>query len=146
MVIKKYEAPGLTRFSTFVTVNGERVNIDFVQGILYYGKPASYTTKDKAIQDALENTKMFKEGRLRIVSERAVIEPPKEVKIVKEVVQDDGSVKPAEDGKLTFDSLKDLQKYLIKEYKISFIEVRSKDNALAKAASFGLDVAINNNN
>lgn len=144
MIIKKYEAVGLTSFSTFVTVDGKRIDIDFTPGIHYYGKPASYTCKDKAIQDALEASKMFKTGRLRVASVSEKIEPPKEVKIIKETEAAAKDVTPvAEEQTKEFDSLKALQVYLMKEHKISFSEIRSRENAMAKAESLGLQIKIN---
>lgn len=143
MVIKKYEAVGLTLFSTFVTIDGKRIDIDFTPGIHYYGKPASYTCKDKAIQDALESTKMFKSGRLRIASVTEKIEAPKEVKIIKENEAVENEVVAAENGVKEFDSLKALQVYLMKDHKVSFSEIRSRENALAKAEALGLEIKIN---
>lgn len=146
MIIKKYEAVGLTQFSTYVIVEGKRIDIDFTPGVHYYNKYASYTAKDKGVQEALEATQMFKSGRLRVISQTEKIEPPKEIKIVKEVKDEQGNVEPVDDGKLTFDKLKDLQVYLVKNHKVSFVEVRSRENALAKAKEFGLDITLNGNN
>lgn len=146
MIIKKYEAIGLNQLSTYVEIDGKRIDIEFTPGYAYSNKFASYTCKDRAIQEALEATQMFKSGRLRILSEVEKIEPPKEIKIVKEVMDDNGEVKPVDDGKLTFDKLKDLQVYLVKNHKVSFVEVRSRENALAKAKEFGLDITLNGNN
>lgn len=146
MIIKKYEAIGLNQLSTFVEIGGKRVDIEFTPGYAYSNKFASYTCKDKAIQDALEATQMFKSGRLRVVSQVEKIEPPKEIRIVRETKGENGDTKPADDSKLTFDKLKDLQVYLVKNHKVSFVEVRSRENALAKAKEFGLDIALNGNN
>lgn len=144
MTIKKYEAVGLTQFSTFVIVNGKRVDIDFIPGIYYYNKPASYTCKDKAIQDALEATKMFKSGRLQLVSTIEKIEPPTEVKIIRQDEEKIEETAPVtKDGEMEFESLKALQVYLMKAHKISFSEIRSRENAMAKAEALDLKVKIN---
>lgn len=144
MIIKKYEAIGLTRFSTFVIINGKRVDLEFTPGILYYNKCASITVKDKSVQDALEATEMFKQGRLKLVSTIEKLEPPKEVKIVKadEVVNAEAV---SNNGNLEFKDLKALQVYLMKNHKISFSEIRSRENTLAKAEELGLEVKITNN-
>lgn len=144
MVIKKYEAVGLTQFSTFVFVDGKRIDIDFVPGVHYYNKPASYTCKDKAIQDELESTQMFKCGRLVIASVTEKIEPPTEVKIIRQdEAESETSAPVTKDGEMEFESLKALQVYLMKAHKISFSEIRSRENAMAKAESLDLKVKIN---
>lgn len=144
MIIKKYEAVGLTQFSTFVIINGKRVDLEFTPGIHYYNKYASITIKDKTVQDALEATQMYKQGRLKLVSTIEKLEPPKEVKIVKadEVVNAEAV---SNNGNLEFKDLKALQVYLMKNHKISFSEIRSRENTLAKAEELGLEVKITNN-
>lgn len=143
MVIKKYEAVGLIRLETFVEVNGKRVDLVFVPGVMYYNKWASITINDKNIQDALEATQMFKQGRLRIVSTTEKLEPPKEVKIVKEDAAKSEEIIIEGTGPLEFDNLKALQVYLMKNHKISFSEIRSRENALSKAEELNLEVKIN---
>ena len=141
MIIKKYEAIGLNQFSTFVEIGGKRIDIDFTPGYAYSNKFASYTTSDKDIQEALENKQMFKMGRMRIVSAVEKIEPPKEVKIVK---QEEVAEEPiVTSDNLFFENVKALQVYLMKSHKVSFAEIRSKENALAKAEALGLDVKLN---
>ena len=141
MIIKKYEVIGLNQFSTFVEIDGKRIDIDFTPGYAYSNKFASYTCSDKAIQEALENKQMFKMGRMVIASVTEKIEPPKEVKIVKQEEIEDSPIVTSEN--LCFDNVKALQVYLMKSHKVSFAEIRSKENALAKAESLGLDVKLN---
>lgn len=141
MIIKKYEAIGLTQYSTFVMVNGKRVDIEFTPGFHYNNKFASYTCRDKDVQDALEATQKFKMGKLVLVSVTEKIEPPKEVKIVKQEELEDLPIATSEN--LVFDNVKALQVYLMKSHKVSFAEIRSKENALAKAEALGLDVKLN---
>ena len=143
MIIKKYEAVGLIQFSTFVNIDGKRVNLEFTPGVHYYNKSASITIKDKAIQDALEATNMFKSGRLRVIAQTEKIEPPKEVKIIKESEREQMEEQTTNDD-LSFDNLKALQVYLVKNHKVSFVEVRSRENALSMAEKLGLNVTINN--
>ena len=143
MLIKKYEAVGLIQLSTYVIIKGKRVDLRFTPGTMYYNKYASYTTGDKAIQEALESMKMFKQGRLRIASITEKIEPPKEIVIKKEEPVNDTATKTNE-GPLEFEKLKDLQVYLMKNHKVSFPEVRSRENALAKAKELNLEVKIKN--
>ena len=143
MTIKKYEAIGLTQFSTFVIVKGKRIDLEFTPGIHYYNKYASYTAKDEDIQKALEATQMFKSGRRRVVSTTERLEPPKEVKIIKENKSEEAPVEKENNGGV-FENLKELQVYLMKTHKISFAEIRSRENALAKANELGLEVTINN--
>ena len=141
MIIKKYEAIGLNRLSTYVEVNGKRIDIEFTPGYAYSNKFASFTTSDKGIQEALESSQMFKMGRLQIASVTEKIEPPKEVKIVK---QEEVSEEPiVTSDNLFFENVKALQVYLMKSHKVSFAEIRSKENALAKAEALGLDVKLN---
>jgi hypothetical protein len=73
------------------------------------------------------------------------LEPPTEVKIVKEAIKENGDVVTGEDGIVEVDNLKALQVYLMKNHKVSFTEIRSKENALAKASELGLEVKIKNN-
>lgn len=143
MLIKKYEAVGLIQLSTYVMIEGKRVDLKFTPGIMYYNKFASYTTGNKDIQQALEATQMFKQGRLRIANVTERLEPPKEVKILKE----DSISSPTviDNGPLEFEKLKDLQVYLMKNHKVSFPEIRSRENALSKAEELTLDVKIKNN-
>ena len=143
MIIKKYEVIGLNQFSTFVEINGKRIDIDFTPGYAYSNKFASYATNDKAIQEALEAKQIFKIGRMRIVSVVEKIEPPKEVKIIKEGAYKDEEVVIDNNGPLEFDNLKALQVYLMKNHKISFSEIRSRENALSKAEELNLEVKIN---
>lgn len=138
MVIKKYEASGLIQYSTFVMVDGKRVDIDFTPGISYYDKSASYTCSDKAIQDELEKSSAFKNGLLRIASVIEKIEPPKEVVIVKETENQEET--ESNNDELEFDNLKALQMHLMKTYKISFTEIRSKESAISKAEELGLNI------
>lgn len=44
---------------------------------------------------------------------------------------------------LFFENVKALQVYLMKSHKVSFAEIRSRENALAKAEALGLDVKLN---
>lgn len=143
MIIKKYEAPGLIRLETFVIAEGKRVDLVFTPGVMYYNKWASITISDKAVQDALEATQMFKQGRLNIISEVEKLEPPKEVKIIKEGAEKRADEAVKTDGPLEFDNLKTLQVYLVKNHKISFSEIRSRENALSKAEELNLKVKIN---
>jgi hypothetical protein len=87
---------------------------------------------------------MYKQGRLKLVSTIEKLEPPKEVKIVKadEVVNAEAV---SNNGNLEFKDLKALQVYLMKNHKISFSEIRSRENTLAKAEELGLEVKITNN-
>ena len=117
--------------------------MEFTPGIHYYNKYASYTAKDEDIQKALEATQMFKSGRLRVVSTTERLEPPKEVKIIKENKSEEAPVEKENNGGV-FENLKELQVYLMKTHKISFAEIRSRENALAKANELGLEVTINN--
>lgn len=144
MIIKKYEALGLIRLETFVMIGNKRVDLVFTPGVMYYNKWASLTVSDEDVQKALEATQMFKKGRLRVVSTTEKLEPPKEVKIIKEdvakkVEEIDGN------GPKEFENLKALQVYLMKTHKISFAEIRSKENALVKAKELGIDVKMENN-
>jgi hypothetical protein len=86
---------------------------------------------------------MFKQGRLNIISEVEKLEPPKEVKIIKEGAEKKANEPIKTDGPLEFDSLKALQVYLVKNHKISFSEIRSRENALSKAEELNLKVKIN---
>lgn len=138
MVIKKYEAVGLVQYTTFVMVDGKRVDIKFTPGISYYNKSASYTCSDRAIQDALESTNAFKSGLLSIISVTEKIEPPKEVVIIKE--DDKDNEEQDANNELVFDNLKALQMHLMKAHKISFAEIRSKDAAIARAEELGLNI------
>lgn len=139
MVIKKYEAVGLIQYTTFVMVDGKRIDVNFTPGISYYNKNASYICSDKAIQDALESSNAFKSGLLIVSSVTEKIEPPKEVKIVRESEVSD-TEQVSDD--MQFDNLKSLQMHLMKAHKISFAEIRSKDAAIAKAEELGLKVNI----
>lgn len=141
MIIKKYEVIGLNQFSTYVEVGGKRVDIIFTPGYAYSNKFASFTCSDKAVQEALEATQMFKMGRMRVVSAVEKIEPPKEVKIVKQEEIEDTPIVNGDN--LFFENVKALQVYLMKSHKVSFAEIRSKENALAKAEALGLDVKLN---
>jgi hypothetical protein len=145
MLIKKYEALGLIRLETFVMVKGKRVDLRFTPGVMYYNKWASISISEKDVQDALEQTQMFKQGRLRVINVIEKLEPPTEVKIVKEAIKENGDVVTGEDGIVEVDNLKALQVYLMKNHKVSFTEIRSKENALAKASELGLEVKIKNN-
>ena len=78
---------------------------------------------------------------MRIVSAVEKIEPPKEVKIVKQEEIEDAPIVNSEN--LFFENVKALQVYLMKSHKVSFAEIRSKENALAKAEALGLDVKLN---
>ena len=141
MIIKKYEVIGLNQFSTFVEIDGKRIDIDFTPGYAYSNKFASYTCSDKAIQEALESKQMFKMGRMVIASVTEKIEPPKEVKIVKQEKMAEEPIVTTDN--LFFENVKALQVYLMKSHKVSFAEIRSKENALAKAEALGLDVKLN---
>lgn len=140
MVTKRYEITGLTRFNTFVEIDGKKVELNFTTGIMYYNKPASYTTSNVKIQDAIEQTQLFKSGRLYIarVTEDASARPA-EVTIIKETEREKENVNA---DMLEFDTLKDLQLYLVKQHKIPFIEIRSRENALKKVEELELKVII----
>jgi hypothetical protein len=88
---------------------------------------------------------MFKQGRLRVINVTEKLEPPTEVKIIKETINENTDVTAREDGIVEVDNLKALQVYLMKNHKVSFTEIRSKENALAKASELGLEVKIKNN-
>lgn len=142
MATKRYEITGLTRFNTFVDVDNKRVELNFTSGITYYNKPASFTTKDKKLQEAIEGTELFKSGRLyiaRVIED--VTDKPIEVKIIKEEKDEKKAVEVVGDT-LEFESLKELQLYLVKKYKVPFIEIRSRENSLKKAEELDLKVII----
>jgi hypothetical protein len=145
MLIKKYEAIGLIRLETFVMVKGKRVDLRFTPGVMYYNKWASISISDKNIQDALEQTQMFKQGRLRVINVTEKLEPPTEVKIIKEGENKSVDTVMADNGVLEFDNLKALQVYLMKNHRISFTEIRSRENAIAKSNELGIEVKIKNN-
>lgn len=143
MVIKKYEALGCVRYTTYVEIDGKRINIDFTPGIAYYSKNASYTTDNAEIQRELEKSNAFATGLLALRSVTEKIAPPQEVVIIRENEVVDGEKEAMdESGEMEFDNLKALQMHLMKSHKVSFAEIRSRESALAKAEALGLTVKI----
>ena len=58
---------------TFLRID---VNVEFKNGNAANGRPASYSTDNNFIQDAIENDRRFKTGRIRL-AESSVIEADK---------------------------------------------------------------------
>lgn len=76
IIRKRYELPGMDNCMLALTYLRLLVNVEFKNGNAANGVPASYSTDNKFVQDAIENDRRFKVGRIRLVN-TTVIEDDK---------------------------------------------------------------------
>ena len=85
---KKYELIGMDYcMMSFTYLRLEVKGVEFKNGNAANGVPASYSTDNEFIQDAIENDRRFKAGRIKLVATSVVpdaVQPKKEEKKVAE--------------------------------------------------------------
>lgn len=89
IVRKRYELPGMDNCLMKLTFLRLEVNVEFKNGNAANGIPASYSTDNKFIQDAIEDDRRFKTGRIRLAQTNVIQndkakEAPKKTEAVKE--------------------------------------------------------------
>lgn len=72
---KRYELSGMDyAMLSFTFLRLEVKGVEFKNGNAANGVPASYSTDNQFIQDAIENDRRFKSGRIKLVSQTVVQE------------------------------------------------------------------------
>ena len=74
IVRKRYELPGMDNCLLKLTYLKIAVNVEFKNGNAANGIPASYSTDNKFIQDAIEDDRRFKTGRIKLAQKNVIEE------------------------------------------------------------------------
>lgn len=95
--IKTYGINGLLEWHGIIESGSIKLKVSFVNGSVTANgvAPASFTTKNELIQAVIENSEMFKTGRIYVYRSSAIPGSDKVVEAPKSVVAEEPSVKPA---------------------------------------------------
>ena len=127
----------------YITINTERVHFQCNNIFLKYGK---FTTRDKQLQDAMENAPYYDEI-FTLLETRVIDNTPDEPKKEEPVILTSDNIDdvPAEDIK-SFSNFNELRNFLSSRDDVRFEEVRSYTKAKEVADRLGIKFKIVNPN
>lgn len=137
--LKVYGMNGLLEWHGIVTANGVKMKVDFTNGsVTAFGvAPATFATRNELTQFILENSDMYKSGRIRIVQmvqedtpakEEAPKQAPAEAAPTQEYVEK------------KFACGDDAKAYLMEEHGFPISHLRNKSQMEAAAAQVGIKI------
>lgn len=152
--IKTYGVKGLMEWVCNVPVGKTHMRVEFTGGVLtpYGNTPAKYTTSDPLKQAVIENSPLYKSGRIKLLrsrdtDEEYVIGGEEAVSDNSEGVAEqptsDASTNedntPSSSSVIQVDNIDAAREYLIAHYELSRGKLRYKKNILDAAAEQGIE-------
>ena len=150
--IKTYGIDGLLEWHGVIESHGVKMKVDFTNGSLTAVgvAPATFTTKNELTQHIIENSDMFKSGRIRIIHS---VELPgsndKDTNVKAQsaapVLDKDMNAPEAENGagdkvtKVEVSSLDDAKEYLKENFNVAASKLRSRAAILEQAEANGIE-------
>ena len=161
-VIKTYGVKGLMECVYYIPVGKAKLKLNFTGGVLtaYGNTPAKYTTDDPVKQAIIENSALFKSGKVELTRERVIDAAP--VNDQAAPVSDQAA--PVSDRKhyasplhsmgcntdkplgeltaMTMSSLAEARDYLMKNFSYAASSLTSTDKIKAAGKAHGIDITI----
>ena len=141
--LKTYGVLGLLEWNALIPAGRAHLRIMFSGGALtaYGTTPATYSTKDAMVQQIIERSKYFKEGRIILLKEYVLDEPKEEAT----PVADEATSAPEEATKLPTAELEKVEVTCLDDAKDYLSEhfgcrnIRTWSDANKKAAEHGIE-------
>lgn len=131
IISKRYRSIQSYKLHILCNIDGVTMNLDFGGADRYQGVKGSFTTRDKKIQDFLENSPMF---NVEYVLERQrVIEEPKKANEPEKVVLD---LEP-----MSFASVKKCQEFLEGRGVTDVYKVNTQAKCIEKCREYGVEAS-----
>lgn len=138
--LKVYGMNGLLEWHGIVTANGVKMKVDFTNGsVTAFGvAPATFATRNELTQFILENSDMYKSGRIRIVQMVQEDTPAEEE--APEQAPAEAEAQTQEYVEKKFACGDDAKAYLMEEHGFPISHLRNKSQMEAAAAQVGIKI------
>ncbi|MBO7280546.1 MAG: hypothetical protein J6V00_05205 [Bacteroidaceae bacterium] len=138
MAKKTYGVKGLIEWHALIPFGKSAMSVKFTGGTLSgYGiSPAKFTTSDKIAQSVIENSALFKSGKIMLM---AVYEEPGDKAGALADKKAETKVKLYE---VKVASIDDAKEYLMEKFKISWTKLRTQDAIMQAGKANGVQFII----
>lgn len=139
---KIYGISGFVEKSIVLPINKVRIRINFMNGIVNADgiTPARFSTNDTIVQTAIENSKLYKEGQIKLIKKISIGKiglRSQSPKIAEEQVVDTHTNPQA----FVYPEVKNVQAakdVLMTTFGVSLSELQNKEQTLGKASELGV--------